>query len=332
MKNRDVRIYLATSMGGSPFIDPISLKIFASLNCCITKDISSADVIVAHNLKNLLPGIIRYTKKKFLVWTNEPRVDTNFKRELKLPFGLPQIDIMNVYGNEVFWHNFHFLASYHFDNTNNLGIDITKPLPHITKSHLLSLNKKNKIAALFTNTLSSNNKLIRSGKDIDLSLKRCKYAISGHQRKLLDIYGNKWPNGYAQDNSGFGFEKNRPWWIEKIEILKGYKFNLCFENTASPYYVTEKIWHAIISYCLPIYSSFNSSIYETFPENSFIDANLFKDENDLFDYIMAMSEEEFIHRLNLCIDVFNKALFIKSNNYEMNANEMVDKIVKRLTN
>ena len=94
--------------------------------------------------------------------------------------------------------------------------------------------------------------------------------------------------------------------------------------------MTEKIWHAIVSYCLPIYNSFNSSIYETFPDNSFIDANLFKDENDLFDYIMAMSEEEFIHRLNLCIDVFNKALFIKSNNYEMNANEMVDKIIKRL--
>ncbi|MBC7888329.1 MAG: hypothetical protein H7Z13_10615 [Ferruginibacter sp.] len=244
--------------------------------------------------------------------------------------GFSHIHIMNVYGKDVFWHNLHFLSSYHFDNNNDLGIDINQPLAPLTKDQLNSLGKKNKVAALFTNTVHSNNRLIRRGHNIDLSQKRCQYAISGHHRKLVDIYGNRWPNGYALDNSGFGFEKQQSWWIEKLAILKGYKFNLCFENTANPYYVTEKIWHAILAYSLPVYNSFNSTIYETFPENSFIDAALFKDEHALFDYLEAMGTDEYLERLNICIDVFNRSLEVKRANYEMNANEMAAKIIHRL--
>ena len=317
-------------MRGSPFTDPDAIQILKNFKCNITDKISEAEVIVAHNYKKLLPGILRYPKKNFLVWTNEPRYDTTFKKEINLPLGFPCIHVMNVYGDDVFWHNLHFLASYHFANNNDLGIDINKSLVPLTKERLHCSGKKNKIAGLFTNTIPLNNRLVKNGSNIDLSKKRCEYAISGHNRKLLDIYGNKWPNGYALDNSGFGFEKERSWWIEKIDILNAYKYNLCFENTASRYYVTEKIWHAIMAYNLPIYNSFNSSIYETFPQNSFLDAHSFKDEHALFDYIEAMSEEEFLERLNLCIDVFNRSLQIKREGYEMNTNEIIKKIVNRL--
>lgn len=325
-----MKIYLATQMGYTPFTESHSLRILGDFKWCITKKISDADIIIAHNHKKLFPIILRFPKKMFLVWTNEPRYDTTFKNEIKLPFGFPNIQIMNVFGEEVFWHNLHFLSSYHFANANNLGIDINKSMSLLTKEKFNTLHKKNKIAALFTNTTHLNNRLIKNGTNIDLSQKRCQYALSGHQRKLLDIYGNKWPNGYALDNSGFGFEKHRPWWIEKLEILSNYKFNLCFENTAQHHYVTEKIWHAILSFSLPVYNSLNSSIYETFPENSFVDAFKFKDEHDLFDYIEKMGADEYMERLNLCIDVFNKSIQIKRDSYEMNANEIVRKIIDRI--
>jgi hypothetical protein len=327
-----MKICLVTEMGGSPFTNPDSIQILQDFGCVITDKISDAEVVVAHNYKKLLPCALRYPKKIFLVWTNEPRYDTTFKNDIVLPFGLPNIHIMNVYGSEVFWHNLHFLASYHFANDNDLGMDINKSLGYFTREKLSISNKKNKIAALFTNTISLNNRLVKNGLNIDLSEIRCQYALSGHNRKLLDIYGNKWPSGYALDNSGYGFEKEQTWWSEKIGILNGYKFNLCFENTAHPYYVTEKIWHAIISYNLPIYNSFNSSIYETFPKNSFVDANSFGDENALFDYINAMSTGEYIERLNICIDVFNKSLQIKRDSYQMNANEIIKKIIDRVAN
>ena len=147
---------------------------------------------------------------------------------------------------------------------------------------------------------------------------------------MLDIYGNRWPDGYALDNSGFVFEKKSPWWIEKIEILNSYKFNLCFENTAHQHYITEKIWHAILAYTLPIYQSFNSTIYESFPKDSFIDAFLFPDEHALFDYLEQMSVDEYLERVNICIDVFNRSLQVKRDSYNSNPYGIVKKIIDRL--
>ena len=40
---------------------------------------------------------------------------------------------------------------------------------------------------------------------------------------------------------------------DKIEYLKNYKFNICPENSNNGYYVTEKIAHAIMAGCIPIY-------------------------------------------------------------------------------
>lgn len=41
---------------------------------------------------------------------------------------------------------------------------------------------------------------------------------------------------------------------DKIEYLKDFKFNICPENTISDGYITEKLFDAFISGCIPIYS------------------------------------------------------------------------------
>ncbi|HEY5226619.1 MAG TPA: glycosyltransferase family 10, partial [Methylovirgula sp.] len=41
----------------------------------------------------------------------------------------------------------------------------------------------------------------------------------------------------------------------KYEILPGYRFNLCFENSIFPGYYTEKIVHAWAAGCIPLYWS-----------------------------------------------------------------------------
>ncbi|WP_281650799.1 glycosyltransferase family 10 [Helicobacter bilis] len=40
---------------------------------------------------------------------------------------------------------------------------------------------------------------------------------------------------------------------DKIEWLKSYKFNLCFENSSYPGYLTEKLFDAFLAGCVPIY-------------------------------------------------------------------------------
>lgn len=325
-----MKIYLATEMGGSPFTNIKSQATFGFFKCVFINKLSKADVVVAHNFRKLLPLIIRYPKKKYLVWTNEPRFDTSLKDQISLPFNFATIQIMNVYGKDVFWHNLHFLGSYHFDNSNNLGIDINKSLYHLSGEQLGASGKMHKIAAIFTNNAIDKTGLIQNGIDIDLHQQRCRYALKGHERNIVDIYGNRWPKGMALDNSGFGFEKSRPWWIEKLGILSRYKFNLCFENTAYPHYITEKIWHAIVSHNLPVYNSFNSSIYEIFPENSFVDSSRFNNEHELFDYIAVMPVEEYLGRLNACIDVFNRMLAVRREHFEHNEKETTEKIINRI--
>ncbi len=39
----------------------------------------------------------------------------------------------------------------------------------------------------------------------------------------------------------------------KVEFLRSYKFNICFENAAQPGYATEKIYDAMVARSLPIY-------------------------------------------------------------------------------
>lgn len=92
----------------------------------------------------------------------------------------------------------------------------------------------------------------------------------------------------------------------KLEILKNYHFNLCFENTNTDYYCTEKIWDSIKAGCLPIYYGNGNKIYEDFPKNSFLDYCDFKNASDMFEYVENMDEREFRQRMNLCIKVFNE--------------------------
>lgn len=56
----------------------------------------------------------------------------------------------------------------------------------------------------------------------------------------------------------------------KIKLLQGYKFHFCTENSYWPGYVTEKLLHAKIAGCIPIYDSRND-VAGHFNANSFID-------------------------------------------------------------
>ena len=69
--------------------------------------------------------------------------------------------------------------------------------------------------------------------------------------------------------------------------------------------MTEKIWDSIENYCLPIYYGKHTNAYEVFPKNSFIDYSIFDSPEELFEFIDKISNEEFVIRMNRCIQVYN---------------------------
>lgn len=76
----------------------------------------------------------------------------------------------------------------------------------------------------------------------------------------------------------------------KVSTLADYRFALCFENTAFPGYVTEKIFDCFLARCIPVYLG-APDITDLVPAAAFIDARDFRDLGALESFIRALSPE-----------------------------------------
>jgi hypothetical protein len=324
-------IYLARPMHGSPFSHRVAREQMEAKGIRFVTNAAQAQVIVSHNIKTLMPYRFAFPWKRFLIWTNEPRYDTCFSSPHSF-LGLGRTSVMNVYTGNVFWNNLHFLGSYHFNPEVNLGIDVNNTLPLVTPSYIE--NYQRKATAAFFSFRGTETACIKDGLNIDLEQTRIRCALAGKRRGILDIYGKNWPTGMSSENSGYGVAVNNlahsNWWDRKIELLGNYHFNLCLENTAYGYYCTEKIWHAIISGCLPIYHGKGTNIYETFPKHSFIDCADYPDCEQLFDAIESMSLNEYVDRRNACIQTYNNACAAKRNTLEKTIADAVERILSQI--
>lgn len=80
---------------------------------------------------------------------------------------------------------------------------------------------------------------------------------------------------------------------KKAETYHKYKFAICFENMKNiKGYVTEKILDCLTAGIVPVYAGADN-IEEYVPKNCFIDYFQFQDLNDLREYLLNMSEEDY---------------------------------------
>jgi hypothetical protein len=78
--------------------------------------------------------------------------------------------------------------------------------------------------------------------------------------------------------------------FDKVSTLAKYRFALCFENTAFPGYVTEKIFDCFVAGCIPIYLG-APDIKDLVPAGTFIDARDFRDFAGMESFIRALKPE-----------------------------------------
>lgn len=89
-----------------------------------------------------------------------------------------------------------------------------------------------------------------------LTEKRDMFFEALSEYKRVDS-GGKWKNNIGDSV------------VNKIEWLKTYKFNICFENSSYPGYLTEKLFDAFLAGCVPIYWGDTSlNIYKNVANNS----------------------------------------------------------------
>jgi hypothetical protein len=77
---------------------------------------------------------------------------------------------------------------------------------------------------------------------------------------------------------------------DKIDELKKYRFNLCFENVRYPGYITEKIFDAMIGNTIPVYFG-APDIADFVPCEAFIDVSRFSNFEDLHRFMSDFSAD-----------------------------------------
>jgi len=91
----------------------------------------------------------------------------------------------------------------------------------------------------------------------------------------------------------------------KIDVLKNYKFSLCYENSAMiPGYITEKIFDCFFAGTVPIYWG-PENVAAHIPSSCFINRNKFSSDAELYKHLNGISErgyEEIRQRIREYLD------------------------------
>jgi hypothetical protein len=101
----------------------------------------------------------------------------------------------------------------------------------------------------------------------------------------FEFYGRNWDkNGYKSYRGPVN---------DKINVIKNYKFSICYENCRDvPGYITEKIFDCFAAGNIPVYWG-PANVTEFIPGDCFIDRRKFETLDDLYVYLKTMSKEEY---------------------------------------
>ena len=114
----------------------------------------------------------------------------------------------------------------------------------------------------------------------------------------FDLFGIGWDKSF--------FPSYRGKIENKLEILKKYKFSVCYENMNNINgLISEKIFDCFFARCIPIFWG-AENISDYIPSDCYIDKRKFTTYESLYLYILQMTEEQYNSRLQ-SIDMYLKS-------------------------
>jgi hypothetical protein len=139
------------------------------------------------------------------------------------------------------------------------------------------------------------------GKQVDSRIN----AIQNISRyKKVDIFGKANPNYHLPDGEKY-----------KLDLISNYKFSLCYENSVTPGYHTEKLLHGKVAGNIPIYYG-DKTVCKDFNSKCFVNT-------------VNMSDEELIETIKQ-IDT-NKELYDRMNSEPLFENKIsLEPLIKNL--
>lgn len=129
--------------------------------------------------------------------------------------------------------------------------------------------------------------------------KRLEAIIYFSGKKDFDLYGPGWsnlgslPKDCAEPMKSVVDQCYLGPCIDKIQVICGYRFYLCFENMDSPGYVTEKIIDCFVAGTVPLYWG-TEDVKRLIPRDAFIDMRDFSSFSELNTYINSLSDQDLL--------------------------------------
>jgi hypothetical protein len=170
-------------------------------------------------------------------------------------------------------------------------------------------------------------------KKIDDSLvnrKFCSFVVSNGNCSERNNFFQKLSK-YKKVDSGGSYNNNIGYYIsDKMDFIKNYKFNICFENNAhrgfNEHYTTEKLMQSCVANTIGIYLG-NTQIGKEFNTESFINVRDFKSEDDMIEYIIELdkNDDKYLEKLRNFWFINNR---IPEENKEENIKNFLYKIIK----
>lgn len=133
---------------------------------------------------------------------------------------------------------------------------------------------------------------------------RTEFVNRLNQYKKVDCFGK-----LVGFNTLLDGEKN------KLDIISNYKFNICFENSTYPGYYTEKLLHAKVTGCVPIYYS-DEKVFKDFNKSCFLS---YKNIDELIDKVVELDSNNLLYN-----EIKNQSLFLE----EVDLDILKKKIIK----
>jgi len=161
--------------------------------------------------------------------------------------------------------------------------------------------------------ISGNKKVNYANELYSERLKAINWFESNHPEDF-DLYGTGWDEIVFGNNRYVNYILRKIKFLQKLfvtkhlsykgkverkkPILEQYKFSICYENVKDiPGYITEKIFDCFFSGCVPIYWGADN-ITTHIPKECFIDKRQFDSYENLYEYLVNMSNREYMKYLN----------------------------------
>lgn len=282
------KIFFAEDMRGTPFLKQSRHRLGLPKDVVIVDSAHEADIIVARY--HYILADYFHLSRKYYLWTHEPPWCQATEKEFTNPSG-EHIYVSSAWNGDIYTDPLYYFL---FTPPRMSSDDLRALVVAKSKPCVLVASYRRKFDRYVGTT------------NVDLCEYRQRIAIELQKRyEFCDIFGKNWPESVQIS----GESRNAPgnsWHDAKLEILKNYAFNLCMENTLIENYVTEKIWDAYRSACVPVYFGRGSGIYAVLRKGSFIDCSQTTSSSELYDQLSSMSVDQRLEILQNAFDDIDK--------------------------